>query len=41
MVQWTLNFYNSYFGDSFWPEKLFDANGPIGDNVIKTPARYI
>ena len=26
--QWfhSLNFYNSYFGDSFWPTKLLDAN---------------
>jgi len=27
----TLSFYNSYFGDSFWPKKLFDAKGPFGD----------
>ena len=23
----TLSFYNSYFGDSFWPKKLLDAKG--------------
>ena len=23
----TLSFYNSCFGDSFWPKKLFDAKG--------------
>ena len=33
----TLRFYNSYFGDSFWPKKLFDTKGPFGDNAIKTP----
>ena len=41
MIQWTLSFYNSCLGDSFWPKRLFDANGPFGDNVIKNPARYI
>ena len=35
----TLSFYNSFFGDSFWPKKLFDTKGPFGDNVIKNPAR--
>ena len=32
----TLSFYNSYFGK----KKLFDAKGPLGDNVIKDLARY-
>ena len=33
--------YNSYFEDSFWPEKkkLLDARGPFGDDVFKYPAR--
>ena len=35
----TFCFLNTYFGDSFWPKKLFDAKGPFGDNVIKNPAR--
>ena len=35
----TPSFYNSYFGDSFCPKKMFDAKGPLGDNVIKNPAR--
>ena len=25
----------------FGRKKLFDAKGPLGDNVIKNPARYI
>ena len=25
----------SYFGDSIWPKKLFDAKGQFVDNVIK------
>ena len=37
----TLSFYNSHFGDNFWPKKLFYAKGSFGDNVIKNPARYI
>ena len=38
----TLSFYNGYFGDSFWPKKLLDANlGSFGGNVIKNPARNI
>ena len=37
----TLSFYNSYFGDSFWPKKLLDAKGPFGNNVFKNPARYM
>ena len=40
--QWfhSLNFYNSYFGDSFWPTKLLDAKRPklIGENVFKNNA---
>ena len=36
----TLSFYNSFFGDSFWPKKLLDTKGLFGDNVIKNPARY-
>ena len=36
----TLSFYNSYFRESFWPKKLFDAKGPFGDYVIKNPARF-
>ena len=36
----TLSFYNSFFGDSFWPKKLLDTKGLFGDNVIQNPARY-
>ena len=36
-----LVFYNSYFGDSFFAEKLLDAKSPFGDSVFKNPARYI
>ena len=36
----TLSFYNSYF-EVFGRKKLFDAKGPVDDNVIKNPARYI
>ena len=35
-----LVFYNSYFGDSFWPKKTVGIKGPLGDIVIKNPARY-
>ena len=35
----TVSFYNSYFGGTFWPKKLFDTKGPFGNNVIKNPAR--
>ena len=35
----SLSFYDSYFGDSFWPKKLSDAKGPSGDNVFKNRAR--
>ena len=38
---YTFSYYNSYFGDSFWPKKLLDAKGPFGDNVFKNPARYM
>ena len=34
----TLSFYNSYFGDSYWPKKTVRLKGPFGDNVIKNPA---
>ena len=27
-----------YFGESFWPKKLFDGRGLFGSNVFKTPA---
>ena len=38
----TLSFYNSYFGDRFWPKKTVERKRPIGDNVIKTDsARYV
>ena len=36
----TLNIYNSYFEDSFWLKRLFDAKGPLGDNNIQNLARY-
>ena len=35
----TLGFYNSYF-EFLAEKKLFDAKGPLRDNVIKNPARY-
>ena len=25
----------------YWPKKLLDAKAPFGDNVLKSPARYI
>ena len=34
----TLSFYNSYFGDSYWPKKTVRLKGPFGDNVTKNPA---
>ena len=38
----TLSFYNGYFGNSFWPKKLLNANlGSFGGNVIKNPVRNI
>ena len=37
----TLGFYNSYFGDSFWPKKTVGRQSSFGGNVIKNPARYI
>ena len=36
-----LVFIMSYFGISFWPEKLLDGKGSFDDNVFKNPARYI
>ena len=28
-------------GDRFWPKKLSDPKAPLGDNVIKNPARPV
>ena len=35
-----LSFYNSYFGNRFWPKKLVGRKtGPFGDNVFENPGR--
>ena len=36
----TISFYNSYFGDRFWPKKLLDAKRSIWRYIFKNPARY-